>query len=361
MRARWLVVLATAALLVVVPVAVRARPVTPSDLTAVALAARVEASAAVPWSGDVETSGALQVPDSDSFAGLADLLGQDLELRVWWRAGDDWRVDQVRGTGEADLFRNGRTSVRWVFESERATVSPVSQIRLPDASDLVPPTLARGLLQDAAASELTRLPVRRVAGVEAPGLRLTPASRATTVGHADVWVDPGTGLPLRVELSGAGDRRPVLTTALVDLVRARPDATTTRFRTGAGVRIDYDPSVDVAAAANASYPFALPGTVGGLTRRPTGTPGAVGVYGRGATRMLVLPLRGQVAGPLRDRLRSSPAAQETDAGTVLAAGPVTVLVTPGRAGRPGGGFLLTGTVTAATLERAAADLRGVVG
>ena len=47
------------------------------------------------------------MPDSDSFVGLAQLLGEDNDLRVWWRAADDWRIDRIRSTGETDLFRRG--------------------------------------------------------------------------------------------------------------------------------------------------------------------------------------------------------------------------------------------------------------
>ena len=214
MRARWLIVLVTAAVLVGIPVAIAARPTSTSNVSAVDLARLMQGSADVPWSGYVETLGTLQVPDSDSFVNLAQLLGEDNRLRVWWRSGEDWRVDRIRSTGETDLFRQGQRSVRWVFESERATISTVSEIRLPDASDLLPPTLARALLQGVRDEELSRLPTRRLAGIEAPGVRLVPADAAAALAHVDLWADPLTGLPLRVELYGEVDQRPVLTTTL---------------------------------------------------------------------------------------------------------------------------------------------------
>jgi hypothetical protein len=70
--------------------------------------------------------------------------------------------------------------------------------------------------------------------------------------------------------------------------------------------------------------------------------------------VIALPLRGQVAGPLRQRLRASPSAQETDVGTYAPVGPVGILVAP--FGGRGGGFLLAGTVTSDTLQRAATEL-----
>ena len=353
MRARWLIVLVTAAALIAVPMAVRARPVAasldPSDLVT-----RIQASAERSWSGYVETSGALQVPDSDSFVGLAQLLGEDNDLRVWWRSADDWRIDRIRSTGETDLFRRGATTIRWVFESSIATITPVSEIRLPDASDLLPPTLARLMLQGVRPAELRPLPGRRVAGIEAAGVRLTPAERATSIARVDIWADPASGLPLRVELSGAGDRRPVLTSAVRDVRLAEPDPETTLFRPASGVDIAFEESVDVAAAANALSAYDLPTSLAGLATRSGEDPGAVGVYGRGPTTMMVLPLRGQVAGPLRARLRDSGGARETTVGTLAPVGPVGLLLTPHSDG--GGALLLTGTVTGQTLQRAATEL-----
>jgi hypothetical protein len=350
---RWLIVLVTAAVLVLTPVAVAARPARGSNISAVDLAQRIQVSRAVSWSGFVESSGALKVPDSDSFANLSQLLGENNELRVWWRSPEQWRVDRIRSTGETDLFRNGQTSVRWVFESEQATIAPVSMIRLPDASDLLPPTLGRQLLQGVRPDELTRLPARRVAGIDAPGLRLTPHDDASTVDHVDLWVDLATGLPLRIELYGIGDRRPVLSTELVALDRATPDLSITTFVRAQGVDVEYENSVDVAAAANALARSDLPATLGGLPARRGVDPGAVGDYGRGPTTLFALPLRGQVAGPLRQRLRDSSAVQETVAGTFLPVGPIGLLVTPRRLG---GSFLLAGTVTPQTLQRAASEL-----
>ena len=120
--------------------------------------------------------------------------------------------------------------------------------------------------------------------------------------------------------------------------------------------IAYEESVDVAAAANALSPYDLPATLAGLDTRDGADPGAVGVYGRGPTTLLVLPLRGQVARPLRARLRDSGGAQETAVGTLAPVGPVGLLVTP-RTDRQGA-LLLTGTVTGETLQQAATELLG---
>jgi len=354
MSARWLVVLLTAAAFVATPLLIASRPATSSDSSVIELAGRIQQSANVGWSGFVETDGTLQVPDNESFATLAQLLGENTQLRVWWRGLDDWRVDRIRGTGETDLFRQGSGTVRWVFESETATYSPVSKIRLPDASDLLPPTFARSVLQGVRMSELSPLPGRRLAGINAAGLRLTPSDKATTVGHVDIWADAVSGLPLEVELYGVGDQRPVLTTTLRELKLGAPSASTTRFTLAGGIRVVYEESVDVAAAANALARYDLPASLAGLSSRDGEDPGAVGIYGRGPTTLIALPLRGRVARPLRQQLHDRGNAQVTDVGTLLPVGPVGLLITPFR-GR-GEAFLLAGTVTAETLRRAAAEL-----
>jgi hypothetical protein len=354
MSARWLAVILTAAAFVAAPLLMSARPATPSDISATELAGRVRQSAGVGWSGYVETSGTLQVPDNESFATLAQILGEKTQLRVWWRNGGDWRVDRIRATGETDLFRQQGYTVRWVFESQTATFSPVSKIRLPDASDLLPPTLARGLMQGARNDELSRLPTRRVAGIEAPGLRLTPDEPATTVAHVDIWAEPTSGLPLQLELYGIGEQRPVLTTTLRELSLQEPAAGITDFTPADGVRVNYEQSVDVAAAANAFAPYDLPASLAGLNSRDGEDPGAVGIYGRGPTTLIALPLRGRVAAPLRRQLSDRGSAQFTDVGTLAPVGPVGLLITPYR-GR-NGAFLLAGTVNFETLRQAAAEL-----
>ncbi len=356
---RWLLVLVVAAALVGTPIAVSAWPAADSSVSATQLAARIEASDGLAWSGLVQSSGALQLPSSDSFAGLADLLGADHDLRVWWRGPEDWRIDRIHSTGETDLFRQAGYTIRWEFETLTATGAPVSRIRLPDVSDLVPAVLARAVLTGARADELARLPARKVAGVDAVGLRLTPEEPATTLGTVDIWADPATGLPLRVELTGLDGGRPALTTAVAELRTGSVDQAVTIFGAPPGSTFRFDQAVDVAAEANALTPYDLPEMLAGLASR-TGDPGSAGIYGRGPTFMIALRLRGQVAGPLRARLRESTAAQRTPVGTLAPVGPVGLLVTPGRLdpNGQGGGFLLAGTVTPETLQRAAAQLLG---
>ncbi len=353
---RWLLVAGMAAALVATPVVVRVLPASGSDVTASQLRERIAASSSVPWTGEVRTLGTLQVPDTDSFGGVVDLLGESKNLRVWWRDGTHWRVDDTRQTGESDLVRDGGTLTRWVFESGTATITPYATVRLPDASDVLPTRLAARLLSGATNDELRRLPSRRIAGRSAAGLRLTPADTASTIDHADVWADDESGLPLRVEVYGTGDVPPVVTSTLTDVDLDRPAADVTTFEAPATAEVRRRDVVDVAAGANAFAPFELPDEVAGLKR--TGDEdelGAVGVYGRGPTALIVIPLRRGLAGQVRDQLSTVASARSGDAGTALEVGPLSVLLTEGGR-RSRGTFLLAGTVTPATLAQASAEL-----
>ncbi len=102
-------------------------------------------------------------------------------------------------------------------------------------------------------------------------------------------------------------------------------------------------------------PFTLPDDVADLSRRgEVGDLGAVGVYGRGPTALVAIPLRRDVVRDVRDQLSASASAEQTDAGTALTIGPLSVLVSTGERGR--GTFLLAGTVTPQTLADAATEL-----
>lgn len=355
-RRRWALVAASAVALAGVPIGTASWPAQGSDLSASALSIRIRGSATVGFSGYIETVGTLKVPDASSFAGVAQLLGESNQIRAWWRGPNDWRVDRIFATGETDLFRFGGRSVRWSFESGTATISPVSTIRLPDASDLLPATLARRMLQGATASELSRLPARRIAGHSAAGLRLTPSDPAATIGRVDIWADATNGLPIEVRVYGHTGDRPVVTTRMRDLDIGRPSASTVHFDPPGNIKLRYDTAVDVAAGANAFSPFIAPATLAGFSHRGDApTQSAVGVYGRGPTTFLAIPLRHNIAFALRSRLQKNATAKVSPAGTTLQVGPLTLLLTPHQRGSRGS-FLLAGTVAPEALQQAAREL-----
>ena len=267
--ARWFVVAAVAIACAAAPALLRVVPAHDSDISAATLAKRIHASADLGWSGEVRALGSLEVPEAGStFGGVSRLLGGNTDLRVWWRDPEHWRLDRLRTSGEQDLIRSGNQTMRWTYESGDARFTPYSAVRLPNDSDALPPVLAARLLSGAKASELSRIPARRVGGRSAVGLRLVPSDSRSTIARVDVWADEDSGLPVRVDAYAEGGRdRPILTTQTISLDIDRPAAALTSFETTRGMHFSRGAALDEAAGANAFAPFALPDVVADLPRR----------------------------------------------------------------------------------------------
>ncbi|MGI8613943.1 MAG: hypothetical protein ACR2KL_08400 [Nocardioidaceae bacterium] len=351
---RWCLVGLGVAVLLALPTVVRVLPVQDSAVSAAALLQRVQASGEVAYSGYAESDGGLQLPVTDSFSDLATLLGERSRLRVWWRGGDDWRVDSLATTGETDLIRSGAALTTWQYEANRVTTSVDPPVRLPRSSDLVPAVLGRRLLSEATPQEVSRLPAEQVAGRDAPGLRLTPSDPQSTVARVDVWVDDATGVALKVALYGADSADPAVSSAFLDFSTAPPPAAATAFTPPPGAERRTEDAVDIAAAANQFAPVRPPATLAGLQRRTGPDLGAVGEYGRGVTLLVAIPLWDDAANRLRDQLSTTPGARIRPGGTGLTIGPVSLLLTDG-----GPSWFLSGTVTGRTLRVAGAQLAGV--
>lgn len=350
---RWLLV-ALVALAVVSPAVVpQVLPASASDVSAATLADRIRDSADEGWSGEVHTLGTLQVPDVGSFGDVADLFGDSADLRVWWRDGKDWRIDKTRPSGESDLARTGTRVVQWSFESRRATRTCYSSVRLPDESDVLPASLARRMLTGAEDDEVTSLPDRRIEGHSSAGVRLVPRDDRSTISRVDIWADPATGVATQVAVYSSGSL-PVLTTTASHLDLDRPDRDRTRFDFADAIRVRTSYAIDDAAGANAFAPFVPPSSAAGL-KRTGDLEGAVGVYGEGPTALLAIPLRRNIVREVYDQLSASPAAKQQKDGVGLSIGPISVLLK----GNDRGVFLLAGTVTPETLDRAGNDLDAV--
>lgn len=210
---RWCIVAVGIAVLMALPAAIRALPARDSALSAAELLRRVKASGGVAYSGYAEAVGGLQLPVTDEFSDLANLLGERTKLRVWWRGDDNWRVDALEPGGETDLIHDARGTTVWEYEAARVTRTTDPEVRLPRTADLLPSLLGRRLLSEARTDEVSRLPAERVAGRDAPGLRLDPADPQSSVDHVDVWVDSRTGLPLRVAVFGPAEDTAAMTTS----------------------------------------------------------------------------------------------------------------------------------------------------
>lgn len=351
---RWSVVTGVLAALIALPAVVARLPVAEPGVPVDTLLARVRASADVPYSGFAETLGTLAVPTGRGLSELTDLFGSHTRLRVWRRGPTDYRVDRVDPVGEHGTYRDATGAWLWDFAANRVFRTTQPDITLPTAPDLVPADLGRRLLSEATSSELHRLPARRIAGRSAAGLRLHPTEPGATVDRVDAWVDPGTGLPLRVELWAKNAAQPALQSAFLDLHLGRPAARMTLFRPPAGAQVAVDNARDIGELAARLGSGGLPGRLAGLPLRPDAL--GIGVYGHGPTLLAVVPLTGEGGHRLRDRIGRAPGAVlgQDDSSAALAAGPLSLLV----ADVAGQSWLFTGTVTDATLRRAAAELGG---
>ncbi len=354
--ARWLVVALLALVVAAPPTLLKLRPAADSDIGAVALAHRVQTSTSIAWSGEVRAQGALDLPLGGSmFGGVARILGERTELRVWWRNTKHWRVARLRTTGESDQLRQGIVTIRWNYETGIARLVSYSPVREPDDTDIVPATLASRLFSGAQPDELSRLPARRVAGRSAIGLRLDPVDEISTIGRVDVWADRSSGVPLRVEVYGADDSaHPTFTSEAVSFDTDKPSDEVMSLDLAPQADIQQAPSLDAVASANAFAPFLLPSRVIDLDRHGAEEGlGAVGVYGRGPTALLAVPLRGSAAHDLHKQLARSRDSRESEGSVAAEVGPLSVLLVESDRSN----FLLTGTITPEALRQAAIEIQ----
>ena len=293
---RWLVVLVAVGILLATPTVLGLLPGRAAAIPAAELLARIGRSAGTPYSGYASATGGLSIPVTGELDSVTRLLGGPTLLRVWWRSPSDWRVDSLATTGESGSHRTPTALWTWDYENNLATLDEGlldQAARLPVAADLLPPGLARRMLSDATAAVVSPLPSRRVAGRDTQ-----PASARVRD-------------------------------------RAVPDLVAFISRFGGVVP---------------------PVTLVGLPRNDRLRPyGAVGVYGRGLTEVVAVPLPGGQARELRRRLATAPGVSTTGVGVALTVGPLGLLLTT--ADPIGDAWLLTGTVTRATLTAAATELR----
>ena len=379
---RWSVVASGTALLCALPAVIAALPVPASAISAPSLRARILASARVPYQGYAESSVNLGLPQLPDLHNVSTLLDGTTDQYVWYRSPAYWRADDVSGpnvTGiaESDTYGDGGVTYLWNYGSNLLTqVTGAEPVRLPRAPDLLPPDLARRLLDTAGhADRISRLPARRIAGVDAAGLRLVPAGTGTTIGAVDIWAEPASGLPVEVQISGRGTGhqpgQPVLISTFLELSRAQPslDAVIPHPAPGIGLSTTKLPDVDGVLNGDGDGdgdgdPF--PSQLGGLRHVAIpGSPPGVAVYGAGLGRFVLLPLPSGVGTTALNAAIQAGAAGLTLPGTGGGQGgapPAVLIRTPllsvvmVRAGFHHAVFLFTGAVTPAVLERSASAL-----
>ncbi len=346
------------ALLVSLPAAIAALPVSDSSISASDLLAAVRGSAGVAYSGYAESRAGLTLPDVREVGDVLELLGESTSMRVWYAGPRAFRVDALHPAGEKDLAVDESGSWLWDSFEQRATrVEGQSEVRLARPADLLPPELGRRMAAAAAVDEVSRIAPRRVAGREAPGLRISPRSVETTIGSVDLWADRRTGLPLAVEVTTRTGRRPVISTLFLDLDLRRPSTARLSFDPPRDAEVDVTTAIDLAQEVDLFSPFVLPDSLADRPRRTAVGRGA-GTYGDGFVLVAVLTLperlvrraRRDLDGPLTPTI-TGPYGEASLVETPLLRG----MIFTGPRG-DGVGYAVAGTVTRAVLERVAVAL-----
>lgn len=360
---RWVVSGCVVAVLVALPFVVRYAPVpvpgTGPDADAVL--ARMQASWSQPYAGYAESTGSLAWPSTDQLFDVSALLSSRTQVRVWWRSASDWRSDVISATGETSTRTSAAVVSTWDYEGNRVVATAPEapgSVRLPTATDTVPPQLAARLLGAATAAEVTSVPARRVAGRPAVGVRFQPADRLTSIGHVDAWADEVSGIPVLVEVFARTGDTAAMSSTFLDFTDAIPTEAELAFTPPPGTRVRagqrYDLVRDVVRSVTARPPVTLLGF-----ERSTPAPGreAIGEYGRGVTQIVVTALPERLAGPLRDQLVLAASATRVPQGVLVTVGPIGLLLSDAGAG--GQSWLVAGTLTQEGMVQAAAALGSV--
>ncbi|TWX37163.1 DUF2092 domain-containing protein [Frigoribacterium sp. ACAM 257] len=187
-------------------------------------------SSGASFSGTVEQTSDLGLPDVSGFqgqGGAGDATSDALELltgshtaKVFVDGTDKQRVQVIDDLAERDVVRDGDSVWTWDSESKEA-----AHLTLPDASGTEIPTalpdgtavpqtpaeLASALLSAVEPSTtVTATDNVKVAGRTAYQVALTPDDSATLVGSATLTVDSETGVPLKVVVAAKGQADPAV-------------------------------------------------------------------------------------------------------------------------------------------------------
>ncbi|MPZ82573.1 MAG: hypothetical protein GEV28_20095 [Actinophytocola sp.] len=356
----WALVVAVAVVAVLAPQVPRWLPGSAASVSPDLLRAGVLGSGSQAHQGLVEINGSLKLPELPRARDLTSLLTGTTRVRTWYESPSRWRFDVVSAVGERDVYGTPDGELTWDYGANLLTrVVGTPPVRLPRAGDLLPPDLARRVLSAAEDDPVSALPARRVAGREVPGLRLTPSDPATTIGHMDMWVDPGIGLPVAVEVSARGVDRPVLVSRFLELSATPPgaDVLTPKQSRGSGLSIMAAPDVDewLGALGRGRSPARLAGRE--LREADVSGVRGVGVYGTGLSAFVALPVPRDIgAGAAEAVVNAGGTREELPRGEALhlSIAPLSVVVVRSEFARRW--YLLAGLTTTDVLLEAAGEL-----
>jgi hypothetical protein len=291
-------VVVAVAVLCALPSAIAAIPVGAAPVNVDQLRQRIIASTSQPFQGYAQSSAALGLPSLPDLADVTGLLSGTTTMRAWYAGPNQHRVDVITGFGERDYYQTPTATYVWDYgQNLLSELVGTAPIRLPQAEDLLPPELAWRVLQVDPTDAVTGLPARRIAGVDAAGLRLRPTDPDTRIGQVDIWADPNTGLPLRVEVTQRGADTPVVQTAFSAVSFGPPATATLTPPTGSGSGFTVAKVPDLLGALGNVSRFArLPDELAGYPRAPqvAGLP-QIARYGTGLTTFVALAVPSDIA------------------------------------------------------------------
>jgi hypothetical protein len=355
-RKRWAAVVLVAALLVAVPIGLNLRPAHAALLDPETLRSKIAASRSRPYQGYAQSTGLLPLPSLPHLEQVSALVSTTTEMRTWYAAADRWRVDVLGAGTENDTYQTPQAEYVWDYgRNQLSRVDGDQPLRLPRAADLTPPVLVRTLLGVTAGERFQALAGRRVAGIDAAGLRIVPATADTTVDHIDIWADPASGLPVQAEVTARGGSRPVFVTRFLELHLSTPtDAELTPPAANDQIGYTETDAPDILSYFNRRRFGGLPDQLAGEGRRDAvAEVSAAGVYGTGLDQFVVVSLPGGYGNEAYGQVSTYGTAVSVPRGeaALIATGLLTVLVV--HSDRT---YLVAGMVQPALMQRVAADL-----
>jgi hypothetical protein len=175
-------------------------------------------------------------------------------------------------------------------------------------------------------------------------LRLRPKEPESTIDRVDVWM-LGSGLPVRVAVYAKGSGTAVMSTSFLQLNTSPPRSSEIDFTPPLSARVEDSNGLDLLGFIDLLGNAQPPATLAGLTRNAANPGiGAVGVYGRGVTLLVAIPLPARIAYPLQEQLEKAAGSVRTAGGVAIGVGVLNLLLGAQTRRR----VAVTGTVTADT-------------
>lgn len=272
-------------------------PIAGADPTAAQVIASIDRSSGARYSGKLEQTSDLGLPELPAGAGgssvqadasdALDLLTAPHTARVYVDGPDRQRVQVTEQLAERDIVRNGSDVWTWDSKTREAT-----HVVLPahaedagaatGADSVTPSELAQRAVDAITPTTTVSEPTTtRVAGHDAWAVTLTPKGSGTLVRSVELAVDQQTGLPLQVTVRADGQASPAFRVGFTSLDYGAPAARLFAFTPPSGAEVTTKDLSDRSPGARAHGDHRQPGD-GTASDRPT-------VTGSGWSTIVELP------------------------------------------------------------------------